>query len=152
MSDAYPNVELASIYRLTATSFRMSAELLERSFADRGESMSGNYRSTPYYYLVSHACELLLKAALLKRGMTDGELRRSDVRHDLQGLMKLLGEQGVVITPNRAAILDGLARQHRDHELRYTALLDNNKSTYTPPPASVYELLDNLMLATRLGA
>jgi hypothetical protein len=129
----------------------MSAELLESSYADRGEPMPHNHRSTPYYYLVSHACELLLKAALLKRGVTDTELRRSDVRHDLQGLMDLLRERGVMITPDRAAILDGLAPQHRDHELRYTALLDNGKLTYTPAPASVYELLDELMMATRLG-
>lgn len=151
MSDGSPNVELASIYRLTATSFRLSAELLESSFADQGEPMPRNYRSTPYYYLVSHACELLLKAALLKRGVTDDELRRPGVRHDLQGLMSLLRERGVTIMPDRVTVLEGLARQHRDHELRYTALLDNGKLTYTPTPASVYELLDELLMATRLG-
>jgi hypothetical protein len=146
------NVELASIYRLTATSFRLSAELLEKSFEEKFEGMPQNYRSTPFYYLVSHACELLLKSALLKRGFTPDRLRRNDIRHNLQSLLEHLELQGVDISPSSSVIVRGLSRQHKDHELRYTALLDNGKPTYTPEPADIYSTLDELLLATRLQA
>lgn len=144
------NIELASIYRLTATSFRLSAELLQTSFSEKAEEMPQNYRATPFYYLVSHACELLLKSALLKRGVTPGRLRKSDVRHNLRSLQESLELQGVTISPSSAAIISGLSRQHKDHELRYTALLDDGKPTYTPEPGDVYKMLDELLIATRL--
>jgi hypothetical protein len=144
------NIELASIYRLTATSFRLSAELLQRSFSEKIEEMPRNYRSTPFYYLISHACELLLKSALLKRGFTSDRLRKRDLRHNLHSLLKSLESQGVNISPSSVAIISGLSAQHKDHELRYTALLDDGKPTYTPEPGDVYTMLDELLIATRL--
>jgi hypothetical protein len=147
MSD---NVELVSVYRLTATSFRMSAELLERSFGEKAEEMPHNYRSMPFYYLTSHASELLLKAALLKRGIAPQQLRKTALRHDLQALLKELESQEVSISPSSKAIVIGLSRQHKEHDLRYTALLDDGKPTYTPEPVDVYNMLDELLMATRL--
>ena len=144
------NIELASIYRLTATSFRMSAELLERSFGKKAEGMPHNYRSMPFYYLISHASELLLKAALLKRGVTPQQLRKAALRHDLRALLEELESQEVSISPNSKAIVMGLSRQHKEHDLRYTALLDDGKPTYTPEPSDVYRMLDDLLMATRL--
>jgi hypothetical protein len=147
MSD---NIELASIYRMTATSFRLSAELLDASFSEKGEGMPRNYRSTPFYYLISHACELLLKAALLKRGVTPQQLRRAELRHNLQALLEQLEAQGVHISPSSRTIVRGLSGQHKEHDLRYTALLDDGKPTYTPEPIDVYRMLDELLMATRL--
>lgn len=144
MSD---NVVFASIYRQTATSFRMSAELLESNF---GEEMPRNHRAMPFYYLISHACELLLKAALLKRCITPQRLQKADLRHNLQALLKELESQEVSISPNSKAIVTGLSRQHKEHDLRYTALLDNGKLTYTPEPVDVYIMLDELLMTTRL--
>jgi len=144
------NIELASIYRLTAASFRLSAALLERSFGEKAEEMPHNYRSTPFYYLISHASELLLKAALLKRGVTPQQLRKADLRHSLQALLEQLESQGVTISSSSKAIVRCLSGQHKDHDLRYTALLDDGKPTYTPEPIDVYNMLDELLMATRL--
>jgi len=149
-NSASNNNELASIYRLTATSFRLSAQLLEKSFGEKDEEMPRNYRSTPFYYLISHASELLLKAALLKRGVTPQQLRNADLRHNLQALLERLESQGVAISPSTKAIVRNLSGQHKEHDLRYTALLDNGKRTYTPKPVEVYRMLDDLLMATRL--
>jgi hypothetical protein len=145
------NVELASIYRLTATSFRLSAELLEKGFGEKAEQMPYNYRSMPFYFLISHACELLLKSALLKRGFAEEQLRQYDLRHNLLSLLECLESKGVKISQSSTAIVRGLSRQHSDHELRYTALLDNGEATYTPEPRDIFGMLDELMLATRLS-
>jgi hypothetical protein len=147
MSD---NIALASVYRQTATSFRMSAELLEKSFGEKAEGMPYNYRSMPFYYLVSHASELLLKAALLKRGVAPQQLRKVALRHDLRALLEELESQEVGVSPSSRAIVLGLSRQHKEHDLRYTALLDDGKPTYTPEPKDVYRMLDDLLMATRL--
>jgi hypothetical protein len=144
------NIELASIYRMTATSFRLSGEVIQTSFSEKAEEMPQNYRSIPFYYLISHARELLLKSALLKRGFTSDRLRKSDLRHNLRSLLESLESQGVKMSPDSTAIIRGLSSQHKDHELRYTALLDNGKPTYTPEPSDVYSMLDELTLATRL--
>jgi hypothetical protein len=149
--EASRNVELASVYRLTATSFRMSAELLEEGFSENGEPMPRNIRSTPFYFLVSHACELLLKAALLKRGVTPAQLRKPALRHDLGSLLATLESQGIRVSPESTAIITLLSRQHKEHDLRYDALLDDGKPTYTPEPANVYAMLDELVMATRIG-
>jgi hypothetical protein len=144
------NIELASAYRLTATSFRMSAEVLERQFKEHGEGMPLNYRSTPYYYLISHACELLLKAALLKRGLSTEELRKFTLRHNLKGLVDSLASTGLNLSEHSLKLIEGLSSQHESHDLRYTALLDDGKLTYTPEPTEIYEMLDELLMTTRL--
>lgn len=144
-------VELAIIYRLTATSFRLSAEMLEKAFADRQEPMPRNYRSAPFYYLISHSTELLLKSALLKRGFSNQELLQADIRHNLHQLLRCLESQGIQISSDSKNIVEGFSPQHEKHELRYEALLDNGKLTYTPEPRDIYIMLDELLLATRLN-
>jgi hypothetical protein len=144
------NTELASIYRLTATSFRMSADAVRAHYKSRDEDMPGNYRATPYYFLVSHASELMLKAALLKRGVAEPTLKKGRVRHDLLALLHDLEQHDVTISPNAAVTLSLLSRQHRDHDLRYTALLDDGVSVATPDPEDVETLLDELLMCTRL--
>ena len=72
----------------------------------------------PFYYLVSHASELLLKAALLKRGVTPQHLRKVALRHDLKVLLEELELQKASISPSSKAIVIGLSRQHKEHDLR----------------------------------
>jgi HEPN domain-containing protein len=144
------STELASIYRLTATSFRMSAEAVRSHYESHHEDMPGNHRAMPYYFLVSQACELLLKAALLKRGIAEPTLRKARVRHDLLALLQELEQYDVRITPDAALTLGKLSRQHRDHDLRYTALLADGVSIATPAPEDVENLLDELLICTRL--
>jgi hypothetical protein len=75
------NIVLASTYRLTATHFRMSADILPHDFEKRGEALPKNIRAIPFYYLISHAIELLLKCALLKRGRSADDLKKYPVTH-----------------------------------------------------------------------
>lgn len=145
------NIELASAYRTTATSFQISADILERDFKAKGEDMPLNYRATPFYYLISHACELLLKAALLKRDYSPNRLRRPALRHNLKNLTEALRLKGVELSTSTILLIDGLSSQHELHDLRYTALLDNGRSTYMPSPCELYAMLDELLMATRLN-
>jgi hypothetical protein len=56
----------------------------------------------PFYLLTSHAAELFLKAALLKRGFGDRDLRRFDLRHNLGALLAAVQQKGVVVTAETA--------------------------------------------------
>jgi hypothetical protein len=80
------SVYLAIVYRMHATLFRMAAKTLEEDFAGRSEPMVGNIRALPFYFLISHSAELLLKCAALKRGASEHEMRHIDFRHDLIAL------------------------------------------------------------------
>lgn len=145
------NVVLASTYRLTATNFRMSAEILFREFQKRGEAMPRNVRAIPFYYLISHAIELLLKCALLKRGEPADGLKKYPTGHSLNALLQRLQQMDVPVSDAAANLITALGRQHETHALRYTALLDDGKVTFTPEPSALFELLDELLLAGRIS-
>src|SRR5580658_9519128 len=92
---------MASIYRLEAMAFRDGARRLNNSFEAEGqtlEGLEGNRMALPFYYLVSHAAELFLKAALFKRGLTDDDLRKYAVRHSLRALREALQSKGLSIS------------------------------------------------------
>ena len=146
------DVILASTYRLTAVNFRMSAEVLFHDFQKRGEAMPRNIRAIPFYYLVSHAIELLLKCALLKRGEPADRLKKYPVGHNLGALLQKLRHLGIPVSDTAVSIIGALARQHEKHDLRYTALLDDGEVTFTPEPSVLFELLDELLLAGRVNA
>ena len=106
------NAEFASIYRLTATNFRMSAAVLSRDFEQKGEAVAGNRRAIPFYYLVSHSIELLLKCALLKRGQTPEDLKKYPIGHGLEILLHKLIELGVPVSQNASRLILALSPQH----------------------------------------
>ncbi|MCC6140613.1 MAG: hypothetical protein IT389_08360 [Nitrospira sp.] len=58
----------ASVYRLTAVNFRLSAEVLAPNLELRDDGSPAKLTAIPFYFLASHAIELFLKSALLKRG------------------------------------------------------------------------------------
>jgi hypothetical protein len=93
------NVVLASTYRLTAVNFRLSAQVLFEKFKSQGEPLPGNIRAIPFYFLISHAIELLLKCALLKRGRPPSDLKNFALRHNLKGLIQEVINLGRVISP-----------------------------------------------------
>jgi hypothetical protein len=95
------NIVLASTYRLTATHFRMSADILPHDFEKRGEALPKNIRAIPFYYLISHAIELLLKCALLKRGRSADDLKKYPVTHSLNLLLQKLIELGVPLSDSK---------------------------------------------------
>jgi hypothetical protein len=143
------DVELASAYRLTATNFRMSANILFEEFQKRGELLPNNRRAIPFYFLISHAVELLLKCALLKKGLSAQELKKFSSRHNLQALLEMLIQRGVHVSDSAVSLICALGGQQKSHVLRYTALLDNGEDTFTPEPSILFELLDELLLAGR---
>jgi hypothetical protein len=93
------NIYLASIYRLTAVNFWESAKILCSTFELRDDGTPAKVTAIPFYFLISHATELLLKSALLKRGFKERDLKKYDYRHNLDMLLKELQTQGVSVTP-----------------------------------------------------
>lgn len=142
---------LASVYRLEATLFRKSAQILSASFPTPGTESPRSRESVPFYFLVSHAAELLLKSALLKRGATEADLKAPTLRHSLANLLGALEKHGVLITANCTTLVLGLHAQHERHALRYTALMDDGRPTFMPPPVLVFEMLDELLVLTRIA-
>lgn len=148
------NIVLASTYRLTATNFRMSAEILLRDFEKRGEAMPRNIRAIPFYYLISHAIELLLKCTLLKRGQSNDDLKKYPIRHSLSALLEKLSALDVPMSDNAINVIGILSQQHEKHNLRYTALLtyfDDVEAGFTPEPSILLDVLDELLLAGRIS-
>jgi hypothetical protein len=144
-------IALASVYRLTAVNFWKSAELLSRSIATNGDGTPAKVTAIPFYFLISHAAELLLKSALLKRGFPEGKLKKFDYRHNLAALLDELRKRGVSITAESVRLMGGLHSQHQNHALRYTALLDDGQKTYMPPPRLMLAMLEELLLLTRIS-
>ena len=105
----------------------------------------------PLYFLASHAAELFLKAALLKRGFEESNLKKFDYRHNLAALLKEIEGKGVPVTATTTTVIRGLSAQHQAHQLRYTVLVDDGKSTYWPPLHLVFSALDELLLLNRIS-
>jgi hypothetical protein len=145
------NVALASNYRMTAVVFWESAKRLHGSFETSGESVIGNRMAVPFYFLVSHSAELLLKCALLKRGVDQRELLKHGVRHDLRELITEITSKGIPVTVNTAEIITRLADQHRRHALRYTVLVEDGEVTFTPDPLTLCDALDELLMLGRIS-
>ena len=146
------NVTLASSYRMTATVFRMSAETLLRDFEKRGEAVPRNIRAIPFYYLISHTIELLLKCALLKRGESADTLKKYPLGHSLSKQLERLKELGVPVSEKTNRVIGILSPQHEKHVLRYSALIDDGEPTFTPEPELLLDIeVDPIRGTTRLG-
>src|SRR3954471_7282987 len=85
MSD---HTSLAVAYRLNAVNFRMSAERLMEGLDTDDLGRPTKLTAVPLYFLASHAAELFLKAALLKRGFDKAALKKFDYRHNLAALLE----------------------------------------------------------------
>lgn len=148
MSD---NTYLASIYRLTGVNFWESAKKLDSTMGKTDDDTPAKITAIPFYFLVSHAAELFLKSALLKRGWDEQPLKKYDYRHNLDSLLSEVKKNGVSVTPETVNLINGLSTQHADHSLRYTALVDNGQKTYLPPPTLIHSALEELLLLTRIS-
>jgi hypothetical protein len=149
MKDTTDPIVLASSYRLMATIFRHNAEILHQTLWN-DESRPSAYFILPFYFLVSHTAELLLKCALLKRGWSEQDLKSQKYRHDLKSLLRALREIGCMVTATGESVIIALSEQHKKHELRYGALLEGS-SIYLPKPEDVFLTLDELLLLGRLS-
>ena len=137
----------ASVYRMTAVNFRLSAEALSPQLELRDDGSPAKLTAVPFYFLVSHAIELFLKSALLKRGYVPADLKRFATRHNLKALLKLLKSKGLPVSADATSIIEGLSPQHAHHLLRYHFLVN----PFMPPPASLWPVLDELLLLTRVS-
>jgi len=149
MADSVDPIQLIVAYRLNGANFRASAEKLAREIEVDERGRPTKLTAIPAFYLASHAAELYLKAALLKRNMSDSELRRIDVRHNLSALLDLLLSKNVQISTRTMELVRGLSKQHGEHALRYTVLVDDGKRTYWPSFTVLFSSLDELLLLTR---
>ena len=145
------SIYVASIYRLEAVNFWQSARTLSASFETNPEVSPASIASIPFYALISHATELLLKSALLKRGFTENDLKKFNYRHSLVALLEELQAKGVSVTSDTVLLIRGLHSQHENHALRYTALVDDGQKTYMPPPSLVFAMLEELLSLTRIS-
>jgi hypothetical protein len=152
MNSEDDNILIAATYRMMGVCFVSNAKFLHEHYKAKDESMPRNLRAIPYYYLLSHACELFLKAALLKRGVSEAELRKPKLRHDLAKLAQEVINKGVGLSSITVHIICALNAAHHRHALRYTAITALDEGPiYTPQPEQVYQALDELLMATRLG-
>jgi hypothetical protein len=145
------DIYLASIYRIQAVNFWESAKTLSATLELNSDGTPAKIAAIPSYFLISHATELLLKSALLKRGFKAGGLKKYDYRHNLNALLEALQKLGVSVTPDSVRLINGLHSQHQNHALRYTALVDDGQKTYMPPLSLVFSMLDELLLLTRIS-
>ena len=107
--------------------------------------------AVPFYYLVSHAAELFLKCALLKRGFSPGDVKSSALRHSLENLLHELLKKEVPISEPCSQLLLRLNHQHEKHVLRYTVFVDDGEPTFTPEPEELFSMLEELMMAGRIA-
>ena len=137
----------ATVYRMAAVNFRLSAEQLAPTIPLRDDGTPDKLTAVPFYFLISHAIELLLKCALLKRGHTLSDMRKFDCRHNLDGLLELVDAKELPVSDGTREIIVGLSGQHQWHLLRYHFLIN----PFMPPPANLWPMLDELLLLTRLS-
>ncbi len=145
------SVHLASIFRFMAVMFWEDAKKLDKDIKRDEDGLPVKYTAIPYYYLISHATELLLKSALLKRGFTKAQLRKFQFGHNLENLLNELLKLDLPISDKTKKMVLGLSEQHKDHSLRYEVLIDNGKMTFTPPNDWVNGMLTELMSLTRIA-
>jgi hypothetical protein len=145
------NTYIASTYRLTGVIFWESAKRLEETMEKTDAGTPAKVIELPFYFLVSHATELFLKSALLKREWSEQNLKKLGYRHNLDTLLQEMQNIGILVEPETAEVIRCLAAQHADHALRYTALMDDGQKTYMPPPALIYAALEELLLLTRVS-
>ncbi len=145
------NIPLAFSYYMNGINFRASAEQLAKGLELDDQGRPKNLTAIPLFFLASHAAELFLKAALLKRGVSSSDLKKFEYRHNLSELLALLKSKGVSVSSEATSLVNGLSEQHADHSLRYTVLLDDGKRTYWPPLALMFAALEELLLLTRVS-
>ncbi len=144
-------VPLAVAYYMNGVNFKMSAKTLADEIEVGDEGRPSKITAIPLYFLASHAAELFLKAALLKRGFQEATLKKFDYRHNLSGLLAEIQAKGLPVTDDTAAVVQGLSKQHECHQLRYTVLVDDGTKAYWPPLPMVFSALDELLSLCRIS-
>ena len=146
------NIVIALAYRSNGAAYQESAKILCSNLELNQKNIPKNYLCTPFYYLCSHAAELYLKAALLKRNYDVEKLKKFDFRHNLQALLdELIDNRKLEVTKNTRLTISALHSQHEKHALRYNVLLDDGNNIVFPPVCCCLEMLDELLMLTRIN-
>jgi hypothetical protein len=141
---------LAIAYYTLGAGFQESARVLASALTIDADERPASRDGIPFYFLASHAAELYLKAALLKRGIESSELKHFDYRHNLSALLQKLRDIGVPVSNEASDLIQALSEQHKKHLLRYDVLHGSHKVPW-PPCALVFTTLDELLLCCRLS-
>lgn len=145
-------ISAAVAFYTNGQNFRNSAQILENALeADHTGAPKSPLLAIPYYVLISHAAELFLKAALVKRGHTESQLSKFQYGHDLLALLNELQAKGVSVSRESAAVISGLHQQHKEHTLRYMKFMGSSAKVYFPPFQAVNSTLEELFGYTRLS-
>jgi hypothetical protein len=112
--EEFDRKEYVAIGHITDVRAYLRAARLIDSAADGDISLS-----SPIYFLLSHAIELVLKAYILAAGGTEAELRPQKVRHQLDELRNRAGALGYSPSEKLSAVIDMLAPYHANHSFRY---------------------------------
>jgi len=146
------NLPLAVTFYTNGVNFRASAERLSQDITlDSNGRPENKLASVPMYLIASYSAELFLKASLLKRGMSEKDLKKFELRHNLSNLMAKLVEIGVPVSLRTQQIVEGLSSQHESHDLRYTVLQHLGKSSFFPPISDLFDALEELFSLTRIS-
>ena len=133
--------DLAGILRWTAMNFVSSSQRLHDSLTDDGFAVELNPLAVPLYYLATHAAELYLKAALLKNGAIEGNVKH----HNISRLVEELKDKGATFSKPTITVLSDLAEQHKRHLLRYNST-NPNDVVFTPNVEAVFLMLQELQM------
>jgi hypothetical protein len=112
------NIALASRYRLTGVAFWDCAKSTQSTIKTRYGDPT-EMEIIPYLFLVAHAAELLLKAALIRRGYSEKYLTSKPIRHNLSKLVDLLVKNGVSLSGSTTDLINGLTEDHEKFAYRY---------------------------------
>lgn len=112
------SISLAVEYYTNGSNFRRSAEKLSLDLDLGSDERPMKLTAVPMYFLASHAAELYLKAALIKRGFKESELKKFDYRHNLAELLVAVQRKGVPVSAETIAVVNSLSDQHKTHKLR----------------------------------
>ena len=118
-------------YRFTGVAFWDCAKKSESMIKNRyGEPTE--IEIIPYLFLVAHAAELLLKAALARKGYSEKYLTSKPLRHNLSKLSELLAKNGVSLSSSTVDLIDGLSEDHDKFAYRYGQAFFRKTNKPTP--------------------
>jgi len=141
----------AAYYRMTAVVYWENAKMLQEAFERKGQKVRGNRMAVPYYLLISHAMELLLKCALLKRQTSPKDLKKFELRHNLKSLLDAVEALHIPITARTREIVHVMSSQHSNHVFRYTVFFEEGGPVFVPEPVDLNGVLEELLMAGRIS-
>ena len=95
------------------------AEQFFEAFKQLPEERPEGPPSWPRYFLLCHSIELALKAYLARRGATPEQLRKFELRHNLDQLMDEAVEKGLPLPTPTQELIKALSEAHSKFWHRY---------------------------------